>query len=136
MGYADWTASLSFNGDDMDDHTTLADLKGMVRAFCDARDWGQYHNAKDLAIGVATEAAELLDNFRFKSVPESDQIMADAEKRKGVEDEMADVLYFLLRISERYGIDLSDAMASKMAQNEAKYPVSKSRGSNRKYDEF
>ncbi|MCL5440998.1 MAG: nucleotide pyrophosphohydrolase [Candidatus Marsarchaeota archaeon] len=120
----------------MDDNATVSDMKDLVKAFCDARDWGQYHNAKDLAIGVATESAELLDNFRFKSVPESDLIMADPGKRKKVEDEMADVLYFLLRLSERYGIDMSEALNSKMAQNEAKYPISKSRGSNKKYDEL
>ncbi len=122
--------------DCMDDNATVSDMKDLVKAFCDARDWGQYHNAKDLAIGVATESAELLDNFRFKSVPESDLIMADPGKRKKVEDEMADVLYFLLRLSERYGIDMSEALNYKMAQNEAKYPISKSRGSNKKYDEL
>ena len=55
----------------MDDKTTINDLKERIRLFCEERDWDRYHNAKDLAIGIITEAAELLEHFRFKSNEES-----------------------------------------------------------------
>lgn len=56
----------------MDTQITLSELKEEIKDFCDKRDWNQYHNAKDLAIGIVTEASELLDIFRFKSEKEID----------------------------------------------------------------
>ncbi len=53
-----------------DDAVTVSQLKESVRAFCEERDWDRYHNPKDLAIGMVTEASELLDIFRFKSPEE------------------------------------------------------------------
>ena len=51
----------------MDEGISIADLKKRVQKFCEDRDWDQFHGAKDLAIGVITEAAELLEHFRFLS---------------------------------------------------------------------
>ena len=65
----------------MDDKTTLGDLKDEIRLFCEERDWDRYHNAKDLAIGIVTEAAELLEHFRFKSNEESDALFNNPERR-------------------------------------------------------
>jgi NTP pyrophosphatase (non-canonical NTP hydrolase) len=118
-----------------DDVTTLADLKAAVARFSDERDWAQFHGAKDLAIGIATEAAELLEGFRFQPESAVDGRMADAAVRGRVENEMADVLFFVLRLAQRYGIDVSRAFARKLAVNETRYPVAKARGSNRKYTE-
>lgn len=121
----------------MDDETaTLSDLKLHVKRFCDERDWDQFHGPKDLAIGVATEAAELLEVFRFKSPEECEQIMHTTESRERVADEIADTLYFLLRMCQRYDLDISSELARKMKKNEERYPVSGSKGSNRKYDEM
>lgn len=116
-----------------DTSTTIAALKGEVKRFCEAWDWDQYHNAKDLAIGVSTEAGELLDLFRFKSPEEVRAMFLNAGEREDVEDEMADVLFFLLRMAQMNGIDLSGALESNMVKNEKKYPVEKARGSNKKY---
>lgn len=120
----------------MDETVTLSDLKRHVKRFCDERDWDQFHGPKDLAIGVATEAAELLEVFRFKSPEECEQIMHMAESRERIADEIADTLYFLLRICQRYDLDISSELVRKMKKNEERYPVSKSKGSNRKYDEM
>jgi NTP pyrophosphatase (non-canonical NTP hydrolase) len=117
-----------------DDSTTLAELKEQVKRFCEARDWDQYHNAKDLAIGVSTEAGELLDLFRFKSLDEVEEMFRSVDERGEIADEMADVLLFLLRMAQRYNIDLAGAFANKMEKNELKYPVEKARGQNKKYD--
>ena len=120
----------------MDSKITIQELKDRAKKFCDERDWEQFHNAKDLAIGIVTEAAELLDHFRFKSKEETEAIMKDAEKNTKIAEELADTLYFVLRISQKYGIDLSEAFNKKMLKNEEKYPVEKAKGSNKKYTEF
>ncbi len=116
--------------------TTIAELKEQVKRFCEARDWDQYHNAKDLAIGVSTEAGELLDLFRFKSLKEVEGMFRDKGEREDIEDEMADVLFFLVRLGQKYDINLAGAFERKMKKNEKKYPVDKAKRSNKKYNEL
>ena len=113
----------------------LHNLTDMIRTFCTERNWDQYHSPKDLAIGISTEANELLDIFRFKSEADMQAIMADPQKRDKVGQELADVFFFLLRFAQMNGFDLQDELRRKMQLNEQKYPVSESRGSNRKYSE-
>ena len=57
----------------MDHETNIQALKEKVKLFCEERDWDQYHNAKDLAIGIITESSELLEHFRFKSEKEIEE---------------------------------------------------------------
>ena len=120
----------------MDDKLTIRDLKEKVRDFCEVRDWDQYHSPKDLAIGIVTEASELLEIFRFKSESESQKFIRDYKKKKAISEEIADVLYFVLRFSQMYNIDLSDELHKKIRINNKKYPVNKSRGKNVKYTEL
>jgi NTP pyrophosphatase (non-canonical NTP hydrolase) len=120
----------------MDSITTIDEAKAKISSFCTARDWDQYHNPKDLAIGIVTEGAELLDLFRFRSEEESIAILANVQKRDCVGDELADILYFLLRFSERFGFDLSDELDRKLRKNNANYPVAKAKGSNLKHGEL
>ena len=118
-----------------DDDTPLAKLRDRVHAFCTERDWDRFHGPRDLAIGVVTEAAELLEIFRFRSEAEAADLLKDEQGRKRVEQELADVLFFVLRMADRHGIDLTSAFLQKLAANAERYPVEKSRGSNKKYDE-
>ena len=120
----------------MDATVTLQVLKDQVKRFCEERDWDQFHSPKDLAIGVVTEAAELLEPFRFKSEQDTRSLLENPKTREHVSEELADVLYFLLRLCQMYGIDLSDAFERKMKRNAEKYPVEKSRGVNKKYTEL
>lgn len=120
----------------MDSKTNIKELKDQIQRFCEARDWDQYHNAKDLAIGIITESSELLEHFRFKSHQEIEEMFQNPEKREKISEEMADVLYFLLRLAQRYEIDLTVELKKKMEKNEKKYPLEKARGSNKKYTEF
>jgi NTP pyrophosphatase (non-canonical NTP hydrolase) len=120
----------------MDQETNIHTLKEKIRKFCEDRDWDQFHNAKDLAIALIIENAELLEHFRWKSDKEIKEMFDDKVKKENIEDEMADVLYFLVRIAQKYNIDLSEALERKMAKNEKRYPVDKSRGSNKKYTEL
>ena len=119
----------------MDDKTNIKQLKEMVKAFCEERDWDQYHNAKDLAIGIITESSELLEHFRFKSGKEVDELF-QTKKRREVSEELADILFFILRFAQKYDIDLSSEFKKKMEKNTQKYPIEKAKGSNKKYTEY
>lgn len=110
----------------------LDDLTKLVQQFCEARDWDQFHNPKDLAIGIATEAGELLDLFRFQREEDVVAMLKNPADREKIGEELADVFYFLLRFSQLYGFDLGEALVRKMKINETKYPVGTARGSNRK----
>lgn len=121
----------------MDDSVaTVDDLKGLVREFCEERDWDQYHNPKDLAIGMVTESSELLDIFRFKSPTDIGSIMSDPKRSAHVKEELSDVLYFVLRFAQMNGIDLYTELVRKIGIDGEKYPAEKSRGRNLKYDEL
>ena len=74
----------------MDNITTIKELKAKVEAFCEARDWRQYHNPKDLAIGISTEANELLSIFRFKDNNEMTEMFEKINKREEIQDEVAE----------------------------------------------
>ena len=120
----------------MDHKTNIHELKEKIKQFCEERDWDQYHNAKDLAIGIITESSELLEHFRFKSEKQVDEMFKNKEKRKEISEEMADVLYFLMRLAQKYEIDLTTELNDKMKKNEDRYPIKESKGSNKKYTEF
>lgn len=119
----------------MNDYT-VNELINKVKAFCEERDWDQFHNPKDLAIGISTEANELLDIFRFKSIDDIDEIMSNKEKREHVEEELADVFFFVLRFAQMNHIDLKDALEMKIEKNARKYPADKVKGKNIKYNEI
>lgn len=118
-----------------DHETKVHELKDKVKKFCEDRDWDQFHGAKDLAIALTIEAAELLEIFRWKSEKEVKELLENPEKKEKLEEEMADILYFLVRIAQMYNIDISDALDKKLAHNDKKYPVEKFKGSNKKYNE-
>lgn len=111
------------------------ELNTEVREFCEKRDWDQYHTPKDLAIGLVTESSELLELFRFKDSTEQSELLAEPAKREEVEDEVADILFFMLRFADIYDIDLETALARKLEKNRKRYPEEEYKGSNKKYDE-
>lgn len=114
----------------------LIELKEKVKKFCEDRDWDQYHNPKDLAIGLSTEANELLDLFRFKTDLQLGDMLLDSNKREQISEELADVLFFLLRFSQMYDFDLKKALDDKIEKNNMKYPIDKAKGRNDKYTEI
>ena len=119
----------------MDKKTTVEDLKNKVKKFCEDRDWDQFHSPKELAIGMSTEANELLQLFRFKSEDDMKEFMSSTRKIEA-EEELADLAYFVFRFAQMNDIDLTIAIENKMKKNNAKYPVEKAKGSNKKYNEF
>lgn len=106
-----------------DADTTIDQLKAQVKAFCDERGWDPYHSPKDLAIGLSTEAAELLELFRFVFEKDMPAMMDDPVARGKMADELADSLYFILRFSQMYGFDLSSGLRGKIKKNAVKYPA-------------
>jgi len=111
---------------------SLDDLRARLARFADRRDWDQFHNPKNLAMAVAAEAGELLDEFRWLTPGQAADLSMKA--RNQVALECADVLLFLVRLCDKLDIDLAAAARRKLALNESKYPVRKSRGRATKYD--
>ena len=114
----------------------IAELRQAAIRFRDERDWAQFHNPKDLALGLSIEAAELCELFLWKTPTEVERALADGPLRQRLADEMADVLIFLLYLSHATGVALPDAVRAKLTANAVKYPVEKSRGSAAKYTEL
>lgn len=120
----------------MDNTTTVSDLQKRVIEFRDRRNWKQFHDVKNLVMGLSIEAAELQELFLWKNGGEIDALLSSEEGRRKVREELADVFVFLLYIGEAAGVDLSMAVIEKIGINEKKYPVEKSYNSSRKYDEL
>ena len=93
-----------------------------IQQFCEARNWDQYHTPKDLAIGLVTEASEFLELFRFVNDKEQVLKLQDKKFREDVSDEMADVLFFVIRFAQRYNFDLNEALKNKIKKTAQKYP--------------
>jgi len=117
-------------------NTTVEYLKQLVKKFCEDRDWDKYHSPKNLAIGIVTEASELLEIFRWKSEEDSYNLLKDSKKLEEIKHELADVFYFVLRFAQKYEIDLTNALIEKLEINEERYPIEKSKGSDKKYTEL
>ena len=115
---------------------SVKELIEKVQAFCEERDWDQFHNPKDLAIGISTEANELLDIFRFKSDEQQKALLTDEKSRGHIQEELADVLFFVLRFAQMNDMDLKACLEDKMEKNGKKYPADKVRGKNLKYTEL
>lgn len=115
---------------------TIDELTVLIKNFCEARDWDQFHNPKDLAIGLSTESNELLDLFRFKTEEQMKEMMASEAKRTEIGNELADIFFFLLRFAQMNHFDLKDCLEKKMAYNDQRYAVDKVKGKNLKYNEI
>ena len=103
--------------------TTLATLKDAVRRFVAERHWEPFHSPKNLAMALAVEAAELMEHFLWLDPDAARAVANDPVKLGAVADELADVACQVLNLSNVLGIDLSDAIAGKMAKNAVKYPI-------------
>ena len=112
----------------------LEDLKSEVLQFASDREWGQFHNPKNLAASISVEAAELQEIFMWLTPEESQNLSAEQKSR--VADEVGDVMICLVNFAASVGLDPLSSAFSKLKKNHAKYPVDKARGSAKKYTEF
>jgi NTP pyrophosphatase (non-canonical NTP hydrolase) len=102
-------------------------IKTLIQ-FRNERDWAQFHNPKDLAIAINIEASELLEQFLWKHYDE-----ADKEK---VKEELADVFAFAFLLADKYDFDVKEIILEKIKKNGEKYPINKSKGTAKKYNEL
>lgn len=115
----------------------MSDFKSLTRLilkFRTQRRWKQFHNPKDSAIALLSEATEVLDEFKFKNDAEIKQHLKTNKEK--VADELSDVLFWVLLMAYDFKIDLPKSFKKKLIQNEQKYPVSKARGRHTKYTEL
>ena len=108
----------------------IQELIDLLVKFRDERDWGQFHDSKNLALALSIEAAELNELFLWKKDSESKNI--DRERLK---EELADVFAYALMLAERNNLSVSDIVKQKIQKNAEKYPVEECRGSSAKYKE-
>lgn len=110
-----------------DTTTTIADLKQLVQAFVDERDWRQFHTPKNLSMSIAIEAAELMEHFQWIASPEREEEIAQHD-RAAIAEELSDVICYALSFASTMGIDIADALRDKMKKNAVKYPADAFRG--------
>lgn len=106
----------------------MAQLKEAMRQFVFERDWDQFHSPKNLVMGLAVEAAELMEHFLWVENADSIQVVNNPAELRAVADEMADVACYLLALSNVLRIDLSEAVQNKLVKNAAKYPIEQYQG--------
>ncbi len=102
--------------------------------FRDQRDWKQFHNPKEMAVALTAEVGELLQHFVWQNPDQSNRRIM--ERKKEISEEMADVAILLFEMAELCDVNLAKAMRAKLVRNAEKYPVEKSKGSNKKYNEL
>ncbi|WP_111656892.1 nucleotide pyrophosphohydrolase [Isoalcanivorax indicus] len=112
----------------------IDEIKEKLSQFALARDWDQFHSPKNLSMALAGEVGELLELFQWLTEEQSNNLTR--EQRKAVEEEVADVFLYLLRLADRLGVDLLEVAKNKIIINENKYPVDKVKGSSKKYTEY
>jgi len=113
---------------------SIESLRDILREFARERDWDQFHTPKNLSMALIAEAAELVEHFQWVAGETSH--LLEEKVRPSVEEEIADIFIYLVRIADKLGIDLYQAAGRKIEINARKYPADKVRGSARKYTEY
>ena len=112
----------------------MNDIKEIIAAlqkFRDDRDWKQFHDSKNLATAISIEAAELNELFLWKTIQQSQDV--DIERLK---EELADVLSFSFLLAAKHDLDVKQIVLDKIKKNSEKYPISKAKGTSKKYTEL
>lgn len=112
----------------------LTMLRDKLRAFAAERDWEQFHSPKNLSMALMVEVAELMEHFQWLTEAQSSELPPN--KQQEVREELADILLYLVRLSDKLGVDLEAAALEKLEKNAAKYPAEQVRGSSKKYSEY
>jgi len=107
------------------------ELVTLLEKFRDDRDWGQFHDSKNLALALSIEAAELNELFLWKKETESEEV-----DQQRLREELADVFAYAIMLAGRHGLDVSEIVKDKIKQNANKYPVEQSRGKSNKYKDL
>lgn len=111
-------------------------LNDILDKFISDRDWDQFHSIKNLSMALSVETSELVEIFQWLTEDDSNKVTESEKLKVKVEEELADIFIYLLRIAKKSNVDLEEAVISKIKRNSEKYPVEKSKGSSRKYTDF
>lgn len=111
----------------------VAPLARALERFAADREWGQFHSPKNLVMALTGEVGELTEIFQWLTEAQSHGAGKDPRTAQAVQDELADVLLYLVQLAAVLGVDLDQAVRQKLQKNAQKYPVDKARGSSRKY---
>ncbi|MCP4649610.1 MAG: nucleotide pyrophosphohydrolase [PVC group bacterium] len=111
-----------------DSKTTIQQIKSIVKKFVNDRDWEQYQSPKNLSMALAVEGSELMEIYQWTTTDDSRSLHSDAKKNQDISDELADIAVYLFSLCNVLGVDLSEAVESKMKKNNEKYPVELSKG--------
>lgn len=114
----------------------LEKLNQIITKFAEDRDWDQFHSVKNLSMALSVEGSELAEIFQWMTEEQSNKIKHNPEAMVKIEDEVADIFIYLMRVMKKTDIDLEKAVINKMKKNEAKYPVELSKGLSKKYNEL
>ncbi len=104
-----------------DKNTTMKELLDLARKFREERGWEESADLKDYPLGLVLEAAEVLELFQWMS---GEEVEANDKLRPAIGEELADVLYWVLSLADRLGIDMSSAFEQKLLKQAEKYPLS------------
>ena len=112
----------------------MENLKKQLRNFAKERDWDQFHSPKNLVMALSVEVSEIVEHFQWLTEQESSNLSDN--KLSQVKEEIADVFIYLLRLSDKLGVDILQEARKKLLINAKKYPIEKSKGNAKKYSEF
>lgn len=114
----------------------LKKLNNEIEKLVSERDWDQFHSVKNLSMALSVESAELLEIFQWMTEAQSNDVKNDPKVMAKIEDEVADIFVYIMRILSKTEIDLEKAVLSKLQKNAEKYPVEKSKGNSKKYNDL
>uniref|UniRef100_A0A8C9PMV7 dCTP pyrophosphatase 1 n=1 Tax=Spermophilus dauricus TaxID=99837 RepID=A0A8C9PMV7_SPEDA len=115
---------------------TLEDIRRLHAEFAAERDWDQFHQPRNLLLALVGEVGELAELFQWKSDAEPGPKAWPLRERAALQEELSDVLIYLVALAARCHVDLPQAVLSKMDTNRRRYPIHLSRGSARKYTDL
>jgi len=111
----------------------MPEITEKLADFAAARDWDQFHSPKNLSMGLAAEAAELLEIFQWLTEEQSRGIVTDEKEMRYVREEIADVFIYLVRLADKLNVDIEKVVLEKIGINELRYPIELSKGDATKF---
>ena len=114
----------------------IGKIKEKLRQIALEREWDQFHTPKNLAISLSLESSELLEIFQWLNDEQVKSLKDNPKLLSKIQEEISDVLYYLLRLSDILNIDVEKCFWEKLALSEKKYPVALSKGNSKKYTEL
>ena len=110
----------------------INEITNKIKKFSEDRNWDKFHTPKNLTMALSVEVAELVEIFQWLSQEESSNL--DEDILPSVKEELADILIYLIRIADKFNIDLEESVDEKILVNEQKYPIELARGNAVKYN--